>query len=575
MPSGRPVSEALVITQARLAPVGGRAGFALQVPVSTDPQGRFYFARLPAGSYTFVTQKQGFLNSVNQGVAIDLGDGERVTDVKIRLQRFASISGTLRDEAGDPVVAMDVWAFRRAFVNGRPGIQGVGTVKSDDRGAYRLGNLMPGDYFVCACVRDPIPFDGQLLTTLASQPVQLLSVAARALTVGADVVSLDNTLRTYAPTFHPNSSTIARAIRITVGAGDEKTGVDVNVDLVRATRVSGRVVGAESPINAFEIRLIPVADADSGVQLSALQPMLVQPDGRFDFASVPPGQYRLMVTHRETDARGGAPSGAALTFVGPRGIAPPSAPTRGGGPAGSIPVLWANEPVSVGETGVSGLVVTLNRSATVTGRLVYSGTAPQPPAQQFARVNPAMIASSGVMTAVVSAVGSVSPEGALIIPGVLPGKYALNIQPLPGYPTLKSVTVGGLDITDLPIEVADKDLADLVVTFVDTPLATLTVTTPIPAGAQAVEDTVALMFPADRKYWTDYVASRRRFKNIPMSPRGLVNFVELPAGDYFVLLVPSADAADYPDPVKLDQLSRRAQRVTISDGAKQTIEVRR
>ena len=73
--------------------------------------------------------------------------------------------------------------------------------------------LAPGDYLICACLRDPIPFDQLLLTTLASQPLNLMSVAARALTVGADVVSLDDTLRMYAPTFHPNSSTIARAAR--------------------------------------------------------------------------------------------------------------------------------------------------------------------------------------------------------------------------------------------------------------------------------------------------------------------------------------------------------------------------
>src|SRR6185295_6613806 len=119
-------------------------------------------------------------------------------------------------------------------------------IKTDDRGVYRIGGLVPADYFVCACLRDPNPFDPLLLNTLATEPINLLSVATRALTVGADVVSLDDTLRMYPPTFHPNSSSMARAARVTLSAGEEKAGIDVNVELVRLTRVSGRIVGADT-----------------------------------------------------------------------------------------------------------------------------------------------------------------------------------------------------------------------------------------------------------------------------------------------------------------------------------------
>ena len=62
------------------------------------------------------------------------------------------------------------------------------------------------------------------------------------------------------------------------------------------------------------------------IELTQIQPMLVQADGRFDFASVPPGQYRLIVTHRETGATGGGPTGLALNFTGGRGASPPPAP---------------------------------------------------------------------------------------------------------------------------------------------------------------------------------------------------------------------------------------------------------
>ena len=56
--------------------------------------------------------------------------------------------------------------------------------------------------------------------------------------------------------------------------------------------------------------------------ISGLAPVLVQPDGRFDFAGVPPGQYVLRVQHNVSPARGGgSPSGSALMFLGARGNA--------------------------------------------------------------------------------------------------------------------------------------------------------------------------------------------------------------------------------------------------------------
>ena len=56
--------------------------------------------------------------------------------------------------------------------------------------------------------------------------------------------------------------------RITLAAGDEKTGLDMSLNIVRATRVSGTVAGASGPVQAGSMRLIPEADADAhGINL--------------------------------------------------------------------------------------------------------------------------------------------------------------------------------------------------------------------------------------------------------------------------------------------------------------------
>ena len=569
--AGRPIPEAQVQIVARNTP--GARGVAVPAIVA-DAQGRFFFRGLVPGTYSLLANQTGYA-AVRQAL-IEVADNERVLDAVVRLTKLATVTGSLRDSAGDPVVGTEVLAFQRTFTSGRLVLQPlVRGVKSDDRGMYRIPGLPPGEYFVCACLRDPNPLDPQLLTTLASQPLNLMSVAARALHVGADVVSLDDTLRGYAPTFHPNSATVARAERVSLAPGEDKTAVDITVDLVRATRVSGRVVGAESPMQASSIRLVPLADADAGIQLTAMQPMLVQADGRFDFANVPPGQYRLIVTHRETSARGGGPSGLALNFTGGRAASPPPAPIAVAGPGVTPPpMLWANEVISVGEGGLSGLVVSLSPGMNVSGRVQFVGNAPQPTEQMLTRSSLTLLQLAATGGASVSASGPVTASGTFrIVGGAVPGKYNPSFTGVPGYSNLRSVTLAGADITDLPIEVGTRDLGELVLTFVDTPLASLTISVSVQQGRRADDDQV-LVFPVDRKYWAEPSAGRRRIRFQQVSAKGSAAIADLPAGEYFVAIETGMAIADLQES-HLDAVSRRAQRITINDGEKKTIEVRR
>jgi hypothetical protein len=586
--SGKPIPEVTILLLSRpSAPVAGGAaagagGRGAPPPppqptgVITDSQGRFFFGGLPPGVVQVAVSKIGYLS--NPPAPLELGEGEKILDLTIRLPKQSSLAGVVRDDAGDPVVGIDVNIFRRGVTSGRQSWVLVNRVKTDDRGGYLLSRLEAGDFVVCACGRDPIPFDNLLLTTLGSEPLQLLTVAARALSVGADAVSLDTTLRAYAPTFYPNSASVARAMKIAVAAGEDKAGIDINVPLVRATRVSGQILGAPGPMQAFALRLIPESDAEFGQQIFSIPPMLVQPDGRFDFTTVPPGQYRLIVVYRSVPGAN-APSGAAMVFAGARGVAlPPAGATMSNaGPSSADPPLWASEPVTVGENGVSGWAVTLNRSLPITGRVQWIGGAPQPAATMIQRATISMQPTnfSDPMAGMMGApIGRLSPDAAFVVPGAVPGKYTFNMQVLPGFPTLKSVMIGGADLTDLPIVVADKEVADLVVTYVDTPMASLTITL---AGAPAVsgDDGSLLVFPSDRKYWTEPSAARRRFRQIANTPKNSVTTPELPAGDYLVAMASALDAVDWMEAGKLELLSRRAQRVTVGDSGKATIEVRR
>ena len=54
-----------------------------------------------------------------QSQLVSLAEGERLTDVKLRVWKYAVIAGTVVDEAGEPVVGVAVRALVKDVVAGR------------------------------------------------------------------------------------------------------------------------------------------------------------------------------------------------------------------------------------------------------------------------------------------------------------------------------------------------------------------------------------------------------------------------------------------------------------------------
>lgn len=539
-------------------------------PVFADPQGRFFFANLPAGAYTFDAAMPGYQAAVLGGPrAIIVADGERQTGARIRLVKLSTIAGTVRDEAGDPATGTEMVALRRAVVNGRSELQRSGQTRTDDRGNYRLSNLRPGEYLVCACARDPIPFDGVLLTTIASEPAQLLTLAARAIKQGSDVASLDGTLRTFPPTLYPNSTTIAQAERLTLTSGEDRTGIDISMSAVRAARVSGALANPSGPTLAGWMRLTPANEGDDSAVVGAMQPMLVQPDGRFDFAGVPPGQYLLKVTQLTVAEGTFGPSGTALALVGNRGA--PPAPVR---MAPEAPLLWAAEPITVGGDDVRGVSVVLRQGLRLSGRIEFQGATPPPPPEVLAKSSFGFL-SLGWTPAVdaPTTTARVSADATFVVPGVLPGLYYLSPRlAMPGW-SVKSITLAGVDVTDVAFDVA-RDLTDFVLTLGDAPVTTLTGTfTSGPTGT--TDDYTALIFPVDRRYWTNPGAATRRYRQVAISQTGAFSVSALAPGEYFVVAVTDDVAFEWQDARKLDTFARSAQRVLLSESGKASVTLKK
>lgn len=570
--TGEPIGSARVmLAGAQPGPTAG--GGPIGNVVITDSQGRFYFAGLPPGPYLPIPSREGYVEVVT-AQPFRLSEGARIVDVKTRLRRLGSITGTLRDDAGDPIVGMEVVAYKRMIQQGRrAALTRVARDRSDDHGAYRLRALPVGEYYICACSRDPIPFDGPLLTTLATRPNELLAVAQRAAAVGANAASLDDTLRTYPPTFYPNTPLASRATRVTVAPGENKT-ADVVLTAVRAARVSGVIIGGTGPsIAASNVRLIPANDLPEASMVTQLVPMVLQPDGRFDFAGVPPGQYSLIVTY-DAGARVGGPSGAALMLLGARGAAMSAPTTIVDGPLSEQ--LWASATITVGDADVTGLVVGLQRGVTVRGRIEYVGSS----RQVTQRRNGVSVLPLTLSLLYSTGNAGPSPDGRFEIPNLVPGRYSvLPTGAVPGW-KLGSVTLGGTDVTDTALMIESKDISDLVFTMTDALPATVEGSAILKPGEAYAEFQVCL-FPADRRYWSEPFAALRRFSAARLNADSSFTIGGIPSGEYFVAvredqeLGRTVPSMDWMEDTALEALARTAERVRVSDGETKVIVVKR
>jgi hypothetical protein len=247
-----------------------------------DSQGRFAFRGLPAGEYILSATGADFGTIHFEEVAdpgwvitIRLGPEEEEKVVQFRIVPRGVISGTVKDEFGEPLERAPVTLYRPAWTDGRVVFGQVNQQTTDDRGRYRMTNLPPGGYVICAGASQgqatPVPLPG---------PVDFAAPAAP---------------RFYVRSCYPDAAGPSPTPFPLAAAG--RVAVDLTLRSAPAVSVEGRL--SDPPANAgLSIRLIPESAFDfSQTWFAAVKPP------EFGFHGVPPGSYRLEadVTWQEPD----------------------------------------------------------------------------------------------------------------------------------------------------------------------------------------------------------------------------------------------------------------------------------
>lgn len=505
--------------------------------VITDDDGGFEFAGLVPGRYTVDALKDGYVPVAfgaprprRPGRSVNVAEGQTVT-LSLQLPRGAVITGTVIDVDGQPAPGIRVMVLSRRFAAGASGdyvypAVGVPPISTtDDHGVYRVFGLPAGDYLVSA---RPNPGAVPISPGVSGVQVQMMTNG-----------TLSSRRMLLTAVYHPGVTDISRAERVSVGAGEERSGIDVQLDYVPIAMVSGTM---PSPPGYGPARVSLWRTDGTGGLTAAVA---AYDQGRFQFASVPPGQYRITAVSMSSSQTDG-------------GAAPPDTQFA------VADVIVTGEDLNV--------PLSPRPSLSISGQVVFnsqaSAPADLPPGLRINSLTAGMTPANGGFF-----LPTVTLDGTRFrMDGVVPGLYrALSgmqgLRAPIGTWWLTSLAAGGRELLDAPFDIEDN-ISDLVATFSDRASA-LSVTVRDAQGAPA-SDPWIIVFPVDRRFW--FVGSRRIVAVKP-NTRGAWTIRNLPPGDYRAVASLDVDQNEWFDPDTLQRLLPSAAAVTISGTDPRTLDL--
>jgi protocatechuate 3,4-dioxygenase beta subunit len=585
-------------------PASTRRGVAV-----ADTDGRFVFRDVPAGSYALSATLEGYAPGATgrrrpggPAQEFTVADGARVTDAVVTMWRLAAISGIVRDDRGEPAVGVTVWAMRRVMNAGRMELTFTGGTAeaTDDRGHYRLANLMPGSYVVgirmstqSAAMSTVDAYQAAVTSGTTAAMMQdfsatgALQIESTGLTVGDWRVAVSigmpsplpgpsGTLLVHPAAYYQSAASPGQANGLVLAAGDDRTGIDLVLPLVPGVRVSGVLTGLNGPAANHGMQLVPSGMPEPVFDVPAAY-ATTDAAGRFAFLGVTPGNYVIRAYRvqsatplmRPAPPAAGAPPVSRIENV---------SPTTGPAP----PPIFAETAVTVGASHVDGLSVTLQPGARVSGRVAFEGAAPPPADAQLQRIALGLRPVTGtVRGASAGSTGTdVRPaaDARFTTSGYPPGRYTIYHGPLPATGTgglweLGSIRVNGVDVAGESFALGTADIDDVVVTFTDKIITLAGTVRAAETGAAA--DATVVAFPADYQRWLQTGMSPRRLGTAATTAAGSYQLrVTLP-GDYLVVAVPAEIAPDV-DRDFVTRFAASAVRVSLAfgDAKSQALTVR-
>jgi hypothetical protein len=234
----------------------------------TNENGYFRITGLPAGRYVPISLTPGYIMSkgwtdytMTRGPAFDIAEGEVIENYDIELIPGGVITGRVTDSNDRPLVEEQVqlWFLDK---NGTALEFSTRLIRkmltTDDHGVYRIFGLPEGRYILSA---------------------------------GGYSKGEDGYVQR---TYHPDVTDKSQAKVVDVGAGEEVTGIDINVAEVEKTySIFGRVVNADDgkPVGGAKVELGFLLPDGNDIGREGFSKGHSNSNGAFQLSNVPPGKY--------------------------------------------------------------------------------------------------------------------------------------------------------------------------------------------------------------------------------------------------------------------------------------------
>jgi hypothetical protein len=310
--TGAPVSQALVT----VADVTDRNDTKSAV---TRDDGVFAFTGLPAGKYSLLGTRHGYITSgydahENFSTAIVTGGEVDCEHLIFRLTPQAVISGKIYDEVGDPIRRANVSLYRQDQSTGVGLIRRAGAVQTDDRGSYEFPELPAGTYFISANAKPWYALhprsvvsrgpgetirnsDGSITTSLGRETTE----APAPVTHSFDVA--------YPTTYYPDATESDESVPIPLRGG-ERLSIDMHLTPVPALRIVIQSPGGRE--GGFSIPQLMKQSFDSTENIMNMlfdpgvdpmerrnpMPFNMLPSGAVEISGIPAGKYTVRMQGR-------------------------------------------------------------------------------------------------------------------------------------------------------------------------------------------------------------------------------------------------------------------------------------
>ena len=524
--------------------------------VTTDSSGTFVFRNLPAGQFSIAASADGYQHAAvgkrrpdGEEAWVALKRGQTFSNATIELFRGGTISGVVTNDRGEPMKEVYVQTWMRTR-NGR--LKNGHSARTDVTGTYRITPLPAGEHFVVAHISHdtvrqgppttvPSPCSPPIPPPPPGMPPRPPVVEKPKHAEGEWFSRLSWWIpepgrddrgqpRTIPTTIYPGVSDLSQALVVSVGGGEERTGIDLQLRPVTTTTIRGRVqpLPGQTIGKGSEVRLrMPGGPADSAEHMT-----WIQPDNTFRFVDVPPGTYILEVQPQEAVSCDVIMRTDVLTEVS----------------------------VDVPPGGLDDVVVPLASTVIMEGRIRFVGKKPPPEHMDIWLTS---------MSDGDSLPGDWDGETQIMAGGLVRGGYALGVSQNGDEEWfVRSMTLDGLDLVTRPIRIDADDVAGVEVTMTDRP-------SPVSgrivdASGNLARDATVVVFPVDRASWPtahDHLAGFLRTRSLD----GTYRFEHVVPGDYLIAAVDERRMGDWPRAEFLEAIATRASRVRILPSQPRTL----